>query len=188
MWVHIEDTDTWTPNLCLGWSKQLKASCISKVGRSQSHLDIGSLSSLTPPASAASAEISESLIDPFPCHCCVKFHGNSDGYCNAHRLARFYHNALSRCHLVFQYAELLMIFFVQAAADVESRALLALIVISLYPVLWMSLARLVGGNALRRAVGECGEVVTNGTLNAKIKRVTDLETSQGSLLATSQKI
>ena len=32
---------------------------------------------------------------------------------------------------VFQYAELLMIFFVQATADIESRALLALIVISL---------------------------------------------------------
>ena len=40
------------------------------------------------------------LQDPFPCHCCAKFHGNSHGYCNAHRLARFYHNAFSRCHLV----------------------------------------------------------------------------------------
>ena len=38
--------------------------------------------------------------DPFPCHCCTKFHGNSHGYCDAHRLARFYHNAFSRCHLV----------------------------------------------------------------------------------------
>ena len=40
------------------------------------------------------------LQDPFPCHCCTKFHGNSHGYCDAHRLARFYHNAFSRCHLV----------------------------------------------------------------------------------------
>ena len=40
------------------------------------------------------------LQDPFPCHCCAKFHGNSHGYCNAHRLSRFYHNAFSRCHLV----------------------------------------------------------------------------------------
>ena len=40
------------------------------------------------------------LQDPFPCHCCAKFHGNPHGYCNAHRLARFYHNAFSRCHLV----------------------------------------------------------------------------------------
>eukprot|EP00435_Cladocopium_sp_Y103_P019528 s3488_g4.t1 len=32
-------------------------------------------------------------------------------------------------------------------------------------------------NALRRAVGECGEVVTNAvTVNAKIKRLADLET------------
>ena len=40
------------------------------------------------------------LQDAFPCHCCTKFHGNSHGYCDAHRLARFYHNAFSRCHLV----------------------------------------------------------------------------------------
>lgn len=32
MWVHIEDTNTWTLNLCLGKLK---------VGRSQSHLEIG---------------------------------------------------------------------------------------------------------------------------------------------------
>ncbi|CAL1154760.1 unnamed protein product [Cladocopium goreaui] len=136
MWVHIEDTNTWTLNLCLGKLK---------VGRSQSHLEIGGRSPSSPTPSAASlAEIPESQIDPFPCHCCTKFHGNSHGYCDAHRLARFYHNAFSRCHLVFQYAELLLIFFVQATADIESRGLLALIVISLYPVLWMSLDRLVG--------------------------------------------
>eukprot|EP00435_Cladocopium_sp_Y103_P063237 s883_g24.t2 len=140
MWVHIEDTEQWTPKLqCLAWAKQLE------VRHSQSRLQIGSL---TPTASAASlSDMSDSQMDPFPCNCCTKFHGNPDGYCKAHRLARFYHKAFSRCHLAFQYAELLMIFFVQAAADVESRTLLALIVISLYPVLWMSLSGLVGGSA-----------------------------------------
>ena len=39
------------------------------------------------------------LQDPFPCQCCAKFHGNFHGYCDAHRLARFYH-AFSRSHLV----------------------------------------------------------------------------------------
>eukprot|EP00434_Breviolum_minutum_P037526 symbB.v1.2.033275.t1/scaffold4105.1/size64512/7 len=48
---------------------------------------------------------------------------------------------------VLQWTELILIFFAQAAADIESRALLGLIILSLYPLLCIGLADLIGISA-----------------------------------------
>ncbi|CAE7446694.1 GPR125, partial [Symbiodinium necroappetens] len=66
------------------------------------------------------------------------------GYCDEHYFCRLWRGFLDNFQEARRYFELALIFFVQAAADIDSKGLLLLILLSLYPVLVFGLADVSG--------------------------------------------
>ena len=73
---------------------------------------------------------------PFPCsqENCLEFHGNTHGFCQKHRFNRFWRKAAAGVIKVCKWLELIFLLAIQAAAEIQSRVLLMLILLSLLPV------------------------------------------------------
>ena len=73
---------------------------------------------------------------PYPCGHpnCTKFHDNTHGFCDKHRFRRVWWNACSGVMKACHWMELVLLLTIQAAADIQSRILLLLILVSLLPV------------------------------------------------------
>ena len=86
------------------------------------------------------ADAKENLF-PFPCSygSCPEFHENLHGFCPRHRFKRFQQKAMQSLQTAWCCFELLLLFSVQAAVELRSRALLALILLSLLPVTYVFL-------------------------------------------------
>ena len=86
------------------------------------------------------ADAKENLL-PFPCShgSCPQFHENPHGFCPRHRFKRFQQKAMQSLQMAGCCSELLLLFSVQAAVELRSRALLALILLSLLPVTYVFL-------------------------------------------------
>eukprot|EP00435_Cladocopium_sp_Y103_P040199 s549_g10.t3 len=84
--------------------------------------------------------------DPFPCSCsgCGVFHDNLHGFCQKHRLWRYGWKLASLGTTAWSWTELSFLLAMQAAAEVEHRATLVVILGSLYPVACMSLEESLG--------------------------------------------
>ena len=83
---------------------------------------------------------------PFPCsqHNCMEFHANLHGFCNKHRFNHVWRKAcvfLTKC---VQWLELAFLLSIQAAAEIQSRVLLTLILLSLLPVTCLFLEEMTG--------------------------------------------
>ena len=78
---------------------------------------------------------------PFPCSygSCPEYHENLHGFCPRHRFKRFQKKAMQSLQMAWCCFELLLLFSVQAAVELRSRALLALILLSLLPVTYVFL-------------------------------------------------
>ena len=87
------------------------------------------------------ADAKENLLLPFPCSygSCPQFHENPHGFCPRHRFKRFQKKAMQSLQMAWCCFELLLLFSVQAAVELRSRALLALILLSLLPVTYVFL-------------------------------------------------
>ncbi|CAE7557559.1 Igfals [Symbiodinium natans] len=140
MWLCIEDA--------AAWMQQLRAALqqLSKVPLKRAR-------TLTGFGDPADSEIDLSTVPtkvnedrPFPCshRTCQRFHANLNGYCNEHYFCDLGKSFCNTFHEALRWCELALIFFVQAAADIESKGLLLLVVLSLYPALIFSLAELSG--------------------------------------------
>ncbi|CAE6936006.1 LGR4 [Symbiodinium sp. CCMP2592] len=143
MWLCIEDVATWrtyAESLAKRGAIAIEQH-VSKVllDRSQQQLEGLHLT----------AEIEVDEDRPFPCshRGCTCFHANLNGYCDKHCLCRFERKILETIQEVWRWFELALIFFVQAAADVRSKTLLLLMILSLLPVVCMSLADSLGLSA-----------------------------------------
>ncbi|CAE7375079.1 GPR125 [Symbiodinium natans] len=73
---------------------------------------------------------------PFPCSHpgCATFHENLQGFCQQHRLRGRARVVMSRCLTAWRWLELMLLFFAQAAAEMESRAALLAMLLSMYAV------------------------------------------------------
>ena len=94
------------------------------------------------------ADAEENLL-PFPCSygSCPEFHENLHGFCHQHRFKRFQKKAMQSLQMAWCCFELLLLFSVQAAVELRSRALLALILLSLLPVTYVFLEASTGISA-----------------------------------------
>ncbi|CAL1164568.1 unnamed protein product [Cladocopium goreaui] len=83
---------------------------------------------------------------PFPCsHSrCHEFHENVHGFCPKHRLLRHCWKLASWWRTAWRWAELSLLFTLQAAAEIQQRTTLAVILLSLYPVACLSLEESLG--------------------------------------------
>ena len=86
------------------------------------------------------ADAKEKLL-PFPCSygSCPEFHENLHGFCPRHRFKRFQQKAMQSLQMAWCCFELILLFSVQSAVEIRSRALLALILLSLLPVTYIFL-------------------------------------------------
>ncbi|CAJ1355858.1 unnamed protein product [Effrenium voratum] len=91
---------------------------------------------------------------PFPCSHpgCTSFHGAEDGYCEKHRSLKVCKHMLGLLNTLRQYVELGLLILTQAVAEVESRWLLILIILSLCPVAAYSLEQSTGSSAAEISV------------------------------------
>ena len=101
---------------------------------------------------------------PYPCGHpnCTKFHDNTHGFCDKHRFRRVWWNACSGVMKACHWMELVLLLTIQAAADIQSRILLLLILVSLLPVTCIFLKESTGMSAssicvtwMAVAVGTC---------------------------------
>jgi len=83
---------------------------------------------------------------PFPCsHSgCDIFHSNLSGFCPKHRMWRHCWKLGRVWQTAWCWTELSLLFAIQAAAEIEHRATLVAILLSLYPVFCLSLEESVG--------------------------------------------
>ncbi|CAE7510557.1 atk [Symbiodinium sp. CCMP2592] len=136
MWLCIEDAATWTQQLqaLLPWDRIRKLQGFQSPG---SGSEKGQ-------STRTESEINQDL--PFPCSHgrCPRFHANLNGYCDQHFFCSLRRSAFKSFQEARCWSELALIFFVQAAADIESRGLLLLILLSLYPVLVFGVANVSG--------------------------------------------
>ena len=88
-------------------------------------------------------------VRPFPCShpTCLSFHSLESGYCRRHRCFGLCRRICSSLNSQRQYFELALLMLTQAIAEAESRYLLFLIVLSLFPVACYSLSRLMRADA-----------------------------------------
>ncbi|CAE7510574.1 Igfals [Symbiodinium sp. CCMP2592] len=135
MWLCIEDAATWT--------QQLEA-LLPKRSKPLHRLCFRGTASEKGQITRAESEINQDL--PFPCShgCCPRFHANLNGYCDEHFFCSLRRSVFKSFQEARCWSELALIFFVQAAADIESRGLLLLILLSLYPVLVLGVANMSG--------------------------------------------
>ena len=86
---------------------------------------------------------------PFPCSQagCKEFHQNLYGFCHRHRFHRFQRKICSSLQMIGHCFELVVLFSVQAAIEIQSRALLAAILLSLLPVTCLFLQKFAGISA-----------------------------------------
>ena len=84
---------------------------------------------------------------PFPCShlTCTSFHAELHGYCERHRWLGLAKRIFVQLNTGRQYIELSLLILMQAAAEVESRHLLLLIIISLLPAACFSMSQSTGG-------------------------------------------
>ncbi|CAE7258519.1 GPR125, partial [Symbiodinium sp. CCMP2456] len=142
MWLCIEDVASWM--------QQLRTAIESKVPEKCARKLIGCRGSSKPSARRSTVQMEMHKIHdrglPFPCsHVgCPRFHENLTGYCDEHYFCRLWRGFLDNFQEARRYFELALIFFVQAAADIDSKGLLLLILLSLYPVLVFGLADVSG--------------------------------------------
>ena len=86
---------------------------------------------------------------PFPCSQaeCKQFHQNLHGFCHRHRFCRIQRKVCSSLQMIWHCFELWVLFSVQAAIEIQSRALLAAILLSLLPVTCLFLGKFAGISA-----------------------------------------
>ncbi|CAE7571755.1 Igfals [Symbiodinium sp. CCMP2592] len=134
MWLCVEDVTTWSDDL-KGLAVLGRGALQRLLFQAQPRAVLGTGSSSQPGLQWAKVEIDEDL--PFPCSRkgCRCFHANANGYCDKHCCCGFCYDFLATISEALQRLELALIFLVQAAADIESRGLLLLILLSLCPVL-----------------------------------------------------
>ena len=72
---------------------------------------------------------------PFPCGhpYCNQFHDNAHGFCDKHRWSRVWRKVSSKVTSICYWLELILLLTIQAAAEIQSRILLLLILLSLLP-------------------------------------------------------
>ena len=89
----------------------------------------------TEAATATFQDVSASSDMPFPCsHAkCTEFHDNPHGYCQKHRWSPIWMKASCRVIKTCQWLELIFLLTIQAAAEIQSRLLLVLMMLSLLP-------------------------------------------------------
>ena len=87
---------------------------------------------------------------PFPCNhpACTSFHGFESGYCRRHRCFGICARICSSLNSQRQYFELFLLMLAQAIAEAESRYLLFLIVLSLFPAACYSMSLLMRASAM----------------------------------------
>ena len=118
-----------------------------------------------PRAKFDAAKFQETSSDlPFPCSetKCGTFHPNRHGFCHKHRFHRFGRKLSAALVRALGWLELVLLLTIQAAAEIQSRILLLLILLSLLPVTCIFLAENAGMSAasicvtfLAAAVGTC---------------------------------
>ena len=83
---------------------------------------------------------------PFPCshNGCSRFHANVHGFCQEHRWSGFSRRIVSFLKTGWNWLQLLLLLLAQAAAEIQDRWLLMLILMSLLPAATLFLARDVG--------------------------------------------
>ena len=86
---------------------------------------------------------------PFPCGepTCSNFHENLHGFCDKHRFNHVWWKASSACSKACSWLELIILLTIQAAAEIQSRVLLLLILLSLLPVTCVFLEQSTGMSA-----------------------------------------
>ena len=89
----------------------------------------------TEAATATFQDVSASSDMPFPCsHAkCTGVHDNTHGYCQKHRWSPIWMKASCRVIKTCQWLELIFLLTIQAAAEIQSRLLLVLMIFSLLP-------------------------------------------------------
>ena len=89
----------------------------------------------TEAATATCQDVSASSDMPFPCsHAkCTEFHDNPHGYCQKHRWSPIWMKASCRVIKTCQWLELIFLLTIQAAAEIQSRLLLVLMMLSFLP-------------------------------------------------------
>ena len=72
---------------------------------------------------------------PFPCGhpYCNQFHDNTHGFCDKHRWSHIWRKLSSKVTSICYWLELILLLTIQAAAEIQSRILLLLILLSLLP-------------------------------------------------------
>ena len=83
---------------------------------------------------------------PFPCsqRGCVEFHENLHGFCHQHRHLRFTRKIWSSLTMAWNSLQLFMLLLTQASLEIQNRALLGALVLSLLPMTFYFLKAFVG--------------------------------------------
>ena len=139
-WIHIEDAERWS--WLKGLVPVLEAAGFHHVLSGPISLQLEPVAStlhglqLAQLPTVDSSRLVHAKDMPFPCSYqgCTKFHENLNGFCQQHCLHSYVSAVSSRCLTAWRWLELGLLFFVQAVAEMESKALLLAILLSLYLV------------------------------------------------------
>ena len=114
---------------------------------------------------------------PFPCRetNCSTFHSNRHGFCHKHRFHRFARKLCSGLVKTLGWLELVLLLTIQAAAEIQSRILLLLVLVSLLPVTCIFLEESTGMS--RASICITFLVVIIGTCLYTAKRLDDMQQS-----------
>ena len=114
---------------------------------------------------------------PFPCSetNCSTFHSNRHGFCHKHRFHRFARKLCSGLVKTLGWLELVLLLTIQAAAEIQSRILLLLVLVSLLPVTCIFLEESTGMS--RASICITFLVVIIGTCLYTAKRLDDMQQS-----------
>ncbi|CAK9107225.1 unnamed protein product [Durusdinium trenchii] len=146
---------TWfvKPQRSRSSSSASSSSGSSSSGNSSSRFGRLAYSSDEAEIEGSETEIEENELDllldearPFPCShfACASFHAQLHGYCERHRWFGLAKRMFVRLNTVRQLLELSLLILTQAAAEIESRHLLLLIIISLLPAACLSISQSTG--------------------------------------------
>ena len=114
---------------------------------------------------------------PFPCSetNCSTFHSNRHGFCHKHRFHRFGRKLSSAVLRALGWLELVLLLTIQAAAEIQSRFLLLVILVSLLPVTCIFLEESTGMSAASICITFL--VVSVGTCLYTAKRLDGMQQS-----------
>ena len=114
---------------------------------------------------------------PFPCSetNCSTFHPNRHGFCHKHRFHRFGRKLSAAVVRTLGWSELVLLLTIQAAAEIQSRFLLLVILVSLLPVTCIFLEESTGMSAASICVTFL--VVSVGTCLYTAKRLDGMQQS-----------